>query len=218
MDITNAVLPDKEIWKKEFINDKFYEKLNIFFKDQIKSPTIEFGYYECAHTPRYKVLMCDNNIQLDSFYYIDYIRKNSNGSIVDIGCGENFFSYFFDNIIGIDPTFPIKNYNYDFNKQFIIKNYQNFDNAIAINSLHFIRIERIKERILEFASVIKQNGYGYITFNLAKMTNKDETTPEKFKYIKEQIKLIDLNFIHIEYIEHYYEEMIDGNIRLLFRK
>ena len=90
------MLSDKDIWKKEFVNDQFHENYKSFIKDQTKSKTIiEFGFQHNSHTPRYKILMCDNHINLDSFYYIDYIRKNSTSNIVDIGCGENFFSYFF---------------------------------------------------------------------------------------------------------------------------
>jgi hypothetical protein len=216
------MLPNKDVWKKEFVNEKFHENLELFIKDQTKT-TIEFGFFGFfgykKSTPRKNVLIVDGRIHLDSFYYIDYIRKNSSSTIVDIGCGENFFSYFFDDIIGIDPYFPIRNCNYDFNEQFAINNYQIFDNAIAINSLHFIRIKEIKKRITEFASVIKPNGYGYITFNIAKMVQRaDRNYIKSLEYIKEQIKLIDLNFISAEYLEDYHDEKLDGHVRLLFKK
>jgi hypothetical protein len=216
------MLPDKNIWKKEFVNDQFHENYKSFIKDQTNNKTIiDFGFRDYVAMPRQYRLVADGHIQLDSFYYIDYIRKNSNSNIVDIGCGENFFSYFFNNIMGIDPYHPIRNYNYEFNERFVINNYQKFDNAIAINSLHFIRIGGIKKRITEFASVIKPNGYGYITFNIAKMVQRPGRNRNYIKnlnYIKEQIKLIDLNFISAEYVEDCSDEWIDGNVRLLFKK
>lgn len=230
------MLPDKEAWRKEFVNEVFVDKIKQYIHDYsiVDNLNISFDFFEQYVTPREQQILRDNFIALPSFYYIDYIRKNSTGVILDIGCGGNFFSYFFDDLVGMDHRLDkLKTIKYvcgfDELSSKLIQN--KVDNAIAICSLHFIPLDQIKQRILSFASIIKPRGYGYLGINLARLL--DNTEPNKLypegldflksnpkmalDYVKKEIASLDLNIIATEYIEDIVDEFIDGNIRILFR-
>ncbi len=228
------MLLDKETWKQDFVNDKFVNNVRQYIADYsvVNNLQISFEFSEPFLSPREQQILRDNYVSLTSFYYIDHIYKNSPGEILDIGCGGNFFSYFFNNIIGLDHRLDkletIK-YVSEFEDMFDEFELNKVDNAISVCSLHFISIDRIKHRILNFASIIKPGGYGYIGINLARLLdNTDEISVSNLThlksnptvamdYVKNEINNLDLNIITVEYVDDIIDEFIDGNIRILFK-
>lgn len=136
------------------------------------------------------------------FIYLNSIINNSHTMIADIGCGHNFLKKYFPKIIGYDNT-KFADYNEFFNDEFILKHQNEFDVAIAINSLHNVPLDQFSNRINDFAKIIKPNGYGFVTLNIGRLLNKtDKHFLQKFgqledfyNYFNQEVKKITHNVI-----------------------
>lgn len=169
------------------------------------------------------------------FYYLKWLDEINPDQILDIGCGSNYFKIFYPNIYGVD--LPPWGQNLDehahFNKSYSEKNKDRWSCAFSINSLHFVSIDKVADRIYQFANVIKPQGRGFITFNLARVI---ENTFDKSKlvdlfgtespnlqqisdHIDQIIKNLSLNLLCIDnIITQCYDEGLNGNLRLVFEK
>ena len=228
-------LPDRKAWAEDFINEDFYNKIEQYNNDAADrwkqlsysvqfsdNYQVDFGIDGEILTCREDAIFLHKSIVLDSFFYVDYIRKNTIGKIYDIGCASSVFSYVFDDIVGIDPEHPAADVVKTFNNNFIKKHNSQFPAAIAINSLHSVSFLKFKKRIIDFSECITPGGFGYITFNIAhlSMNTKESDIPEDVpNYIKSELADTSLNIINLEIFElGYWNNSLDGNIRILFRK
>ena len=233
------MLPDRKTWADEFVNDQFYQNLNNYFESVIeirkKRPTravfssnyqVEFEVIDDGLdfdvTPREYSLFVQREIHLDTFYYIDYIRKNNTGKIYDIGCGSNTFKYFFKDIVGLDIANPQADIDVYFNDEYIQQNQNYFPNAIAINSLHFTSFLNFKKQIKDFASCIETGGYGYITFNVERLIAFSEPSeiPDNIEeYVKKEISELEIEVLSLDLfdVNPQGNNGLDGNIRVLFK-
>lgn len=184
------------------------------------------------HNLIYKLLV------LDSFRIFDYIETHGSQPIYDIGCGINIFANFY-NVVGLEIRAPsecigLNHYTHirPFDKAFAKQHTDEFPSAVAINSLHFISVDKLSERIYDFASVIKPGGIGYITFNLEMVYENTSTEflmknelyyPSKAKqYLDDMVNNLELDIIHYENtikdkLFSMYDS-VDGTIRILFAK
>jgi hypothetical protein len=225
------VLPDKEQWCAEYLDDRFYNNLQKYTAHVIEyrkcnHPSIMFNDGNISNSvsavvgPREINLLLYNKFYLDSLYIIDYIRKHNADAIYDIGCGSNMFKFFFDDIVGVDSDHPAADIISTFNKQYAIINKNMFPNAIAINSLHFIPLRKFKQQLTDFANCIKSNGYGYATFNIHQLLSRDINIPKNIEeYIRSEIDSANLNVIdlYINDVSITGNDGLDGNIRILFK-
>ena len=107
---------------------------------------------------------------------------------------------------------------------------------VAINSLHYVSLVDFEKRILEFINIVKPGGRGFITFNLCRMLEKtsyDELqtllgtripdTQMLTDYVHLVIQQIKQNtttkFLVVDlFIDKELDEIMNGNIRLVFEK
>lgn len=233
------MLPDRESWSREFVDEKFMHNLSLYLDKIIKTRkecatrasfsshyNIDFEINNNENsfdiTPREGRLLSENRINLDSFYYVDYIVKNTSGEIYDIGCGSNIFKHFFKGVIGLDPNNPNADMQQKFNDKFIQTNQKMLPSAFAINSLHYIPITEFKNQLCAFASCIRTNGLGYITFNIERMlsnTDKNDIPENLHEYIESEILSCGLKIINYDLIDVTLNgnDGLDGNIRILFK-
>lgn len=174
-------------------------------------------------------------------YYLKYLTDLNPAIIYDIGCGCNIFKKYIPNIQGIDiPALKndlIKNYAdiYDdslINNSFYVNNFEKFDSAFSICSLHFYSLLDIRKRVIQFSSLISKGGRGFIALNIARMLEcclKVESID--FSKLKaNQINQID-QFVRkelynlpfkIEVFESYItkgqDNWLNGNVRIVFTK
>ena len=136
------------------------------------------------------------------FFYLNFLLEINPKLIADIGCGNNKLKKYVPQIIGYDTTLEadIKEL---FNLEFIEKNYQKFDCAFAINSVHFISLIDFSNRVNDFGKLIKPGGRGFLAFNLQRMIER--TKPHEFA------KLFDLSkpVSYYEYRNYIINELQD---------
>lgn len=110
--------------------------------------------------------------------------------------------------------------------------YQNyFESVFAICSLHYCPLFKFKKIVLDFASMIQNNGRGFLSLNLQRMidrTSIDYLTeqfgthnPSKQQYdawLRTELSAVDLKFLILDIDLTLLDEGVDGNIRLLIQK
>jgi hypothetical protein len=79
-----------------------------------------------------------------SFYYLEPLLESNPQSIVDVGCGFNFFKLLIPNLIGLDATDQADIDRY-FDQEWADANLEKFDAAFSINALHFHPLENLVE-------------------------------------------------------------------------
>ena len=161
------------------------------------------------------------------FYYIEWLQEINPEKIYDLGCGWNIFKKYYPNIIGVGAENPdnesffadIHDYVDD---DYILGHQEYFESVFSICALHFIPLSDIRKRVLDFASMIKHGGRGWLSLNAARMVERDPEFKDKDtlfieKYCKEQlIGLPDLVLLDIDLT--ILDEFMDGNIQILFDK
>jgi hypothetical protein len=148
------------------------------------------------------------------FYYLKFLTDANPSKIYDLGCGWNIFKKYIPNIIGIEAE-NIQNIFSEDIRDIVdddyIKNHQNyFESVFSINSLHFYPISKIRQRVLDFASMIKDNGCGFLSLNCLSMVEADD---EKFQFLMRLINLQAylLKIEHnVDYLEQYIRTELDN--------
>jgi hypothetical protein len=165
------------------------------------------------------------------FYYLEYLLNSHPAVIYDLGCGWNIFKKYIPNIIGIGAEDPTSERYYadqhDYVDDGFIKGHRNFfDCVFSINALHFIPLSQLQQRVLDFNSMLKVNGTGFLALNLKRMLEKDSQKFNDFglleldQYVRDQLYDLDINYkvFDVEFTKNNVDEFMDGNIRLVMEK
>ena len=136
-----------------------------------------------------------NNLALPEFSgkaLLDKIKLNE--TVIDIGCGSNYFKQHFPNLIGIDPAFSEADYQLtleQYCEQFSMK----YDVALCLGSINFGDKDYIESQIALVVGLLAPHGRIYWRSNPGL---KDHGT-EECKYIdfynwsfEEHIRLSEL--------------------------
>lgn len=186
------------------------------------------------NTPRLMSLELNSNFSVVPFYYLDFLLEKTPTSIIDVGCGANIFKRIIPCIHGIDPILdnPYADEVGSFDSEFSQRHKDEYESVFSINAIHFISLVDFEKRILEFINIVKPGGRGFVTFNLTRMlelTSKEEleqlfstqviTIPLIVEYIRSAIRNISIKFLVVDlYIDKEINEIMNGNIRLVFEK
>ena len=248
--VNKIILPDRKQWKEDFLKSEMFDKIKqISIALRVETPLqiIDWVLDESErnlttyrdtrrdthdYTPR-EYHMYKGRITLSSFYMIDYLVKNTKEyPIIDIGCGMNLFKSVYP-IIGLDDD-PRADIQGRFDKKFMEDHKEKFSAAIAINSLHFIPLNQIKDRIQQFSHIIRPNGLGYMTLNIQRLIEKTNQVDPEFiiskkldcilnlrEYVFEKVSSIcdTLELLYYEdNVDEIDDDYMDGNIKIIFRK
>ena len=188
-----------------------------------------------AHsTPRLVTLELESNFSVAPLYYLDFLLKKNPQVVVDIGCGANIFKRIIPCIHGIDPT-PDNPYADEFgafDSEFSQAHKDQYESVFAINSVHFVSLVDFEKRLLEFINIVKPRGRGFVTFNVARMlefTSKEEcqqlfgdifpNSQTITDYVRRVINDMTVKILVIDlFINQEMDEIMNGNIRLVFEK
>jgi hypothetical protein len=186
-------------------------------------------FFERAHiTPRQKAANHDQSwFSAIPFYYIEWLQEINPEKIYDLGCGWNIFKKYYPNIIGVGAEDPKSPFFYAdihdiVDDDYILGHQEYFESVFSICALHFIPLSDIRKRVLDFASMIKPGGRGWLSLNVIRMPEQDPEFKDKDtlfieKYCKEQLSDLP-NLVSLDIDLTYLDECIDGNIQILFNK
>ena len=106
-----------------------------------------------------------------------------------------------------------------------------FESVFAICSLHFHPLPDFKKIVLDFVSMIKPGGRGFLALNLQRMIDRtsDEFLTQRFstkyptafqfdQYLREELSTLALKFLILDIDLTLMDELMDGNIRLVIEK
>jgi len=183
---------------------------------------------------------------LSVFYYLEKLTEKNTDKIYDLGCGWNIFKKYIPNIIGMDlPPDPkraaddtnfIKMGNfadeYGFvNTEYIATHQEYFESVFSINALHFRSLVDLESIVVDFISMIKPNGRGFLAFNMKRFIER--TSPNEMmdlfstltpsisqydKYVRETLSNIPCQYLIVDIDLTVLDDWMDGNIRLVFEK
>lgn len=220
----------KAIKKDKWLSRAALQFDSFFPFEEIVDPGMDNAY--C--TPRLVTLELESNFSVAPLYYLDFLLEKKPQVVVDIGCGANIFKRIIPCIHGIDPT-PDNTYADEFgtfDSEFSQAHKDEYESVFAINSVHFVSLIDFEKRLLEFINIVKPGGRGFVTFNATRMlerTSKEEynqlfvnieITPQTITdYVCGIIQNISVKFLVIDlYIDKEINEIMNGNIRLVFEK
>lgn len=130
----------------------------------------------------------------------------------------------------IDPDFrgDIKGV---FNDDFVLKHQNYFQSVFSICALHFHPLHLFKKIIVDFASIIKVGGRGFLALNLQRMIERESeqfllqefstVKPSKSQYdqyIRKELSSLNLKFLILDVNITFIADGINGNIRLVFER
>jgi hypothetical protein len=162
------------------------------------------------------------------FYYLEFLTEKNPTNIYDLGCGWNIFKKYLPSIIGVGAEPPDRADFFadihDYVDDDYIKGHQNyFESVFAICSLHFVPMSDIRKRILDFASMVKPGGRGWISLNAQRMLEKDLkmfVMPHKQLelWIRKELSNLPVTVLQFDMDLSKLDEGMNGNIHLIFEK
>jgi hypothetical protein len=171
------------------------------------------------------------------FYYLEYLLESSPTQIHDLGCGWNMFKKYIPNIIGVGEEDPAaSNYYGDepgrVDQDYIDAHQNYFESVFSINALHFIPLESMRQRVIDFISMIAPGGRGFITLNLLRMIDRSSDdflintfgtlrpTNQQFDtYVRNSLTNLPCKCLvfDVDVLESL-NDVMEGNIRLVLEK
>lgn len=218
------------IKKDKCLSDTTLRFDSFFAFDTLVTPLMD----NVLSTPRLIALESNKSFSVAPLYYLDFLLEKNPTSIIDIGCGANIFKRIIPCIHGIDPI-PDNSAADEigsFDSEFSQAHKDEYESVFSINAIHFISLIDFEKRILEFINIVKPGGRGFVTFNVTRMlelTSKEEfqqlfgdtvvDTQTITDYVRSVIQNISVKFLVIDlYIDKEMNEIMNGNIRLVFEK
>lgn len=234
---TNWYDPDQ--WQQVFSSNSYYRNIAQQYRTIIYSHKEMTILKAALHNTVYEVprefLKRYNILDATPYYYINFLLEKSPDSIVDVGCGVNYFKPHLPNLIGIDsdPDSKFDLFDY-FDKEFANGHTHAYDSLISINAIHFNPIDQITEQLLLMSKIIKPGGRGFVSFNIETWLMYSNTDlirslfgscpqfDDIVNYVNNQILQTNLDFIVVDWpvlhITHNssIRDDLNGNIRLVF--
>jgi len=168
---------------------------------------------------------------LAPFYYLNKLVETNPKEIHDIGCGWNIFKKYITNIIGVDFRAKYADKQAFVNEYYVTTHKECFESAFSICSLHYGSLVNLEKSINDFVSMIKTNGRGFLSLNLARMIEKTSSeeninlfgttipTNEQYdQYIRSVVGKIPCEYLIVDIDISTKDEYLNGNIRLVFEK
>ena len=106
-----------------------------------------------------------------------------------------------------------------------------FQAIFSICALHFCPLSQFRKIVLDFVSLVKSGGRGFLALNLQRMIERESThflmqefstiTPTRLQYeqyLRKELSTCNLKFLIVDIDLTLIDEGLDGNIRLVFEK
>ena len=221
---------NEEKFKHAFENSTIFQQISNDFDYIIWDKNRTHRMY---HTARQ--VMGQKTFYVTPFYYIEKLTEKNPDIILDIGCGWNIFKKYIPNIIGLDIDFDNINFFADIkgfvNDEYVKLHKNYFESAFSINALHFGSISNLENIIVNFVSMIKPKGRGFLALNFQRLL--DNSSPEELirifdtsepttidyeNYIRLVLSKIECEYLVVDIDLTVMDEYLNGNIRIVFEK
>ena len=116
-----------------------------------------------------------------------------------------------------------------FDNVYVQQHALSFQAIFSICALHFCPLSRFKKIVLDFVSLVKLGGRGFLALNIQRMIERESTqfllqefstmTPTLLQYdqyIRKELSTLNLKFLIVDIDLTLMDEGINGNIRLVF--
>jgi hypothetical protein len=176
-----------------------------------------------------------------TFYFIWWVLQTSPRQVVDLGCGANLFKGMIPGLVGIDPVHPAADICDYVDKDFVEGHQDHFDSIMAINSLHFVGLEKFSSVIDDVLSMLAPGGRAFVTFGLDQMVSHtsdlhwnnifgkkdtDTSLTEVIVHLDSIIRQRQHQFVVVDQYFFVQDDLgaimlgnpIDGNLRLVMEK
>lgn len=177
---------NKEKFNQEFLQSETYKKLTIDYQHVYESISEYNDGFEPI--PRRTYAANQSIFYYGTFYYINMLLEKQPKTILDLGCGGNFFKKYVPEIIGVDPD-PREADRIDildaYSEKFLNENLQKYDCAMTIGAIHTVSLVKLVDTIHDFGKLIKPGGRGYFAVNLRR--------PFQYTELHDFAKLFDLS-------------------------
>lgn len=227
---------NQKYWEQTFPTTKIYElvkqETDILVYEKFFNEW-NTKYHPQVITPRYKLYARIWSAAL--FYYVQHLLDVNPKTIVDIGSGEGLLKKFIPNLVNIDET-PYKDVDkvLRVDDTWLLENKNTYDCMIAINSMHFIPLENIRERVINLINIATQRGF--ITFNVRQLLNQSKkhvkynrpilqnniSTEPLLKdveaFVRTELNNLPCKILVFDLDFRFIEEGMNGNIRIVFER
>lgn len=169
--------------------------------------------------------MAESYVSAAPWYYLDYLDDSS--TVVDLGCGFNFFKPYFSKFQGIGAENDPRHFFgdlHDFVDDDFYKNHVNAYNAVfSINALHFHPLENLREICENFSAMLTPGGRGFLALNAQRMIerstiHRNAGNQEIDTWIRNQFNNFPVKLLVFDVDLSVLNAYIDGNIRIVFEK
>lgn len=215
-------------FRRRFTNTELYQQLTQDF-DKITFSSIWPGFRH--GTPRQHWAdrsLWRSKFSAVPFYYLEFLTQQNPKEIYDLGCGWNVFKRYIPNIIGVgaeDPQGPDFYADiHDFVDADYIQGHQEyFESVFSICALHFFPLSELRSRVLDFASMIRPGGRGWLALNALRMIELDRKflqleTVELENWIRGELHQLPFTVLSFDIDLSRLENGMDGNIRIVIEK
>ena len=158
------------------------------------------------------------------FYYLGYLLDAEPNKIYDLGCGVNIFKKYIPNVIGIGAENPNEDLFYadthdHVDGDFISGHKDFFESVFSINALHFITYQDLRQRVLDFHSMIRPGGRGWLSLNFARLGDRPNKSKSDLEQdVRRSLSNLDIEYLVVDIDFTVLDEWMNGNIRLVMKK
>lgn len=204
---------NKELFKQEFKQTEIYNQLTKDYQTVLYELPMPDPY---EIWPRRTTSAKESTFYYSTFYYLNLLLEKNPKTILDLGCGGNYFKNYIPQIIGIDPDVVQCGDTADiidgFSEEFVQNNLEKFDCAFTIGAIHNVSLAKLADRINEFGKLIKQGGRGYFAVNIRRSMQytelhefaqlfdltRQQTILDLYKVFRNECKKIDYKIIALD--------------------
>jgi hypothetical protein len=181
--------------------------------------------------PTQREQLGSRSFSMVSFYYIQYLLEKNPSQIIDMGCGWNVFKRYVPSIIGVSPDECFGDETDYFDDDYVANHKDCYESAMAICSLNYTPLTKIKKTVEDFISIVKPGGRGFIALDISPMLastdpsqldnvfgTENPTVHEIDDYVRKQLSNLPCNYLVFDIDSAEIRDDIDGQVRIVFER
>lgn len=215
-------------FQKQFENTQIYQALLQDFDELLYDREEKWRY---SVTPRQQLAdpkSLPSIFFVSAFYYLEWLTAANPAEIYDLGCGWNIFKRYIPNIIGVGAEDPSSSNFYGdvhgfVDDSYIAQHQAAFESVFSICALHFIPLSNLRQRVLDFASMIRPGGRGWLAMNAKRMMEfdplwKNANSNDIDHFVRSQLTNLPFDLLVFDVYLDQINNGSNGNIHLVIKK